>query len=468
MTTVRRQRTRVRVLPVGIFAMLISISNDAVGQGKLRGDVEKELVPIEAAYRATPRDDDARRAYADILFKLGNVWQAKDIIEPLATPASSNLDDLELGARIALVTSEYDRAEALYSRLSTVATEGSETHIDALEGLVMVYYQSNQYSKAKGITLPNEHEKRGVGTLLTFMQRFEGTPYQIEWATPEKVAHMPMINDIEPPGALPLVKLEINGHTVEFILDTGGDRLYIDEGVAPKVGIRNIANRQSKYAYTQGEYVDEPLGVADAVKMGNVTLRNVPVIVAKWKAMGPTSDGVVTTQMLKRFLSTIDYDGKRITLRERSERGKRQWIEWFGDRPTVAMPFFMTRTHLMYTKGSLNGHEGMNVFMDSGLASSMPIVIVDETVEFLGLEKNPIEGTKYFWSPLESHGIGRLTRGSTQALGNVFVEADPYWQLGFLNDVLVSHQYLRHLGSWTIDFDAMTYYFPAQVESKER
>ena len=27
----------------------------------------------------------------------------------------------------------------------------------------------------------------------------------------------------------------------------------------------------------------------------------------------------------------------------------------------------------------------------------------------------------------------------------------------------MSHQYLRHLGSWTIDFDAMSYYFPAQA-----
>jgi len=28
-------------------------------------------------------------------------------------------------------------------------------------------------------------------------------------------------------------------------------------------------------------------------------------------------------------------------------------------------------------------------------------------------------------------------------------------------DALMSHQYLWPLGSWTIDFDNMTYYFPA-------
>jgi len=199
--------------------------------------------------------------------------------------------------------------------------------------------------------------------------------------------------------------------------------------------------------------------------MGEVTLNNVPVVVAKWKAMGPTSDGVVTTQMLKQFLSTVDYENKRITFREKSDASLAQVFDSFGDDRPHQMPFFMSATHLMYTKGSLNGHEGMNMFMDSGLASSMPLVILDETVEFLGLAKNDIPGTNYYWSPVNSHGIGSLLRGAGQALGNVLVEENSYWRQGFIFDALISHQYLRHLGSWTIDFDSMTYYFPESGRS---
>jgi hypothetical protein len=328
----------------------------------------------------------------------------------------------------------------------------------------MVYYQSNQYDKARMLELDGG-EGRSLSTLLTFMKRFEGEPYQIEWATSEKVVHLPIINDFTAPGALPLIELEINGHTVEFILDTGGDRLYIDESVAERVGIRNIAERRSRYAYTGGESVNEPLGVAETVTMGEVTLNNVPVVVAKWKAMGPTSDGVVTTQVLKQFLATVDYENKRITFREKSDASLAQLLDSFGDDRPHQMPFFMSATHLMYTKGSLNGHEGMNMFMDSGLASSMPLVILDETVEFLGLAKNDIQGTNYYWSPVNSHGIGSLLRGAGQALGNVLVEENSYWRQGFIFDALISHQYLRHLGSWTIDFDSMTYYFPESGRS---
>ncbi|UCC30282.1 MAG: aspartyl protease family protein, partial [Phycisphaerales bacterium] len=344
--------------------------------------------------------------------------------------------------------------------------EGAGPHTEAIKGLVMVYYQTNQYVKSRMLKLPGEDDGRGSSSLLTSMQRFEGKPYQIEWATPDKVAHLPIVNDFTPAGALPEMKLEINGHPVQFILDTGGDRLYIDEDVAKKVGIRHIAKRQSRYAYTKGDYVDEPLGVADSVKMGEVTLKNVPVIVAKWKAMGITSDGVVTTQMLKQFLSTVDYENKRMTFRERSDSGLRQLLGSFGGEKPHRLPFFMKGTHLMYAKGSLNGRQGLNMFVDSGLGAAMSLVILDETVEFLGIEKNDIEGTKYYWSPIKSHGIGDLTRGATQALGNVIVEEDPYWRHGFIFDALISHQYLRHLGSWTIDFDTMTYYFPARALDK--
>jgi len=77
-----------------------------------------------------------------------------------------------------------------------------------------------------------------------------------------------------------------------------------------------------------------------------------------------------------------------------------------------------------------------------------------------------VDGTPYYWVPIESHGIGPLTRGATQALGNVFVEENYYLQAGFFLDALMSHQYLRHFGSWTIDFDTMRYYFPADSEER--
>ena len=426
---------------------------------RLRSDVEAAVYTRAEAFAADPDDGNARWAFADLLFKLGDMWEADDVIAPLGSPSSWNVDDLDLAARTAYLLGDYGRAETLYDRVMELTATGSEDRDQALQGMALTLYQTNQYARAR--QLPPAAEGEQVSSLLEYMQAFEGDPYGIEWATDERISHLPMTNDITQPGALPIVDLQVNGQTVSLVLDTGGDRLYLDKDIYASLGLTTLANREASYAYTGGQTIEEPLGVAETVTMGDVTLTNVPVVGATWKALGQTSDGVFTTQLLKQFLSTMDYDNRRITLRARTPEALAQAMATFGDTPPLEAPFFMEATHLMFAKGVLNGHE-INYFMDSGLAMSMPMIVVDETVELLGLETTDIEGTPYFWTSIESHGLNGLVKGPTQAMGNVFVEQDPFWQNGFMMDALMSHQYLWPLGSWTIDFDNMAYYFPAQ------
>ena len=322
----------------------------------LRSDVEAALPARLEAFRADPGDDHVRRAYADILYKLGNVWEADEVIAPLGDPSSSSVANLLLAARMAYLLGDYGRAETLYARLMELSEADSEDRDRARQGLTLTWYQTNQFAQSR--ELPPAAEDEDESSLLAFMQAFEGDPYGIEWATGEPIAHLEMTNDITQPGALPVVEIDVNGRTVSLILDTGGDRLYLDKDIYASLGLSTLANRQARYAYTGGQTVEEPLGVAETVRMGDVTLTNVPVISATWKALGQTSDGVFTTQILKQFLSTMDYDNRRITLRERTPEALAQAMAAFGDTPPVVAPFFMTGTHLMFAKGSLNGHSG--------------------------------------------------------------------------------------------------------------
>ena len=49
------------------------------------------------------------------------------------------------------------------------------------------------------------------------------------------------------------------------------------------------------------------------------------------------------------------------------ERGRQQFLESLDGQP-LQIPFWMTDTHLMFTKGSINDRQGLNMFMDSGIA----------------------------------------------------------------------------------------------------
>jgi hypothetical protein len=163
----------------------------------------------------------------------------------------------------------------------------------------------------------------------------------------------------------------------------------------------------------------------------------------------------------------VDYDKKEITLRERSTSGKKQFLEAFGNGDPVRIQFWLSSTHLMFAKGSINGRT-LNMLVDSGLAASMPMVVVNETVDDLNLtsKKTAIEGTQYYWVPIQSYGLGPLICGSTQTLGNVMVDEDIYWKLHSIFDAVISNKYLRQFGSWTIDFDTMNFYFPADSAAR--
>jgi hypothetical protein len=442
-------------------------SNNTKSRVILRKELESKLPALEAAYNKMPEDNTNRRSYADLLFKLGNIWQVKDVIAPLATPQSSNIDDLTIGAWSAYMTGSYDRAEVLFLRIKELCSRGSETEKNAVLGLLQTYYQTNRYDKAKAIPIPAEDGK--AKELFTLMSRFRGNPYQTEWASPDKVAHIPIINDFMKPATLPRVRIEVNGHPLECILDTGADQLIITERFAAKLGLSNIMSRQAKYASTKGKSIEEQIGVADIVKLDKAILRNVPVVyhLTNGNNAEPAYDGIISTQLLKQFLSTVDYDKKEITLRERSTSGKKQFLEAFGNGDPVRIQFWLSSTHLMFAKGSINGRT-LNMLVDSGLAASMPMVVVNETVDDLNLtsKKTAIEGTQYYWVPIQSYGLGPLICGSTQTLGNVMVDEDIYWKLHSIFDAVISNKYLRQFGSWTIDFDTMNFYFPADSAAR--
>lgn len=431
--------------------------------GRIRIDLEAESLSLKQAYLKAPRDDEKRRAYAKNQYELGNIWQAKDIIEPLAKEDSSNLNDLKIGADVALFTQDFDRSEKLFKRLLELSEKDTENYIEAVEGLSLIYYQSNQYYKIKNLPIIENNKNKYNNDFVKYLCTFEGIPYQIEWTSADKTGHLPFTNDFFNPQELPHIDITINGYTFDFILDTGGDRIYIDKTVYKKIGVKPIQNTRNKYAYTDGEYVDEIFGVLEIIELEGVTVRNIPVHVGDLRSRGTNFDGVITTQFLKQFLSTVDYENKEITLRERSKSGKSQFLRSMAKRKIVSIPFFMSETHFMFAKGNFNGHKGMNMFIDSGLASNQEAVILNETADLLGLEKEEVAGTRFYISNINSVGLDGLGNTAGQVLGNVFVEEDNYRCMGFFWDGLISHKYLWTKGSWTIDFDTMTYYFPEKA-----
>ncbi|MFC2166044.1 aspartyl protease family protein [Acidobacteriota bacterium] len=431
-------------------AMSVMIAAFDKEKTKYRSEVLKELTKVEVAFNQSPDNKTLRLEFATLLFQTGDFWKAREIVNPLLNK-SKDVETLILGARLTYMMGDYKGAEKLYSHLMGFAEEGSKEYTSAIEGLVLSYFQTHQYDKVKGLPEIDKFKSQ-----IDAMKKFPGKPYVIEWSNTEKIASLPF----EIKGMLPSMKVVVNGKELEFILDTGGNLFYIDKVVAEECGLEKLVSRKAKYAYTGGEEVDEFIGRADSVKLGQVTLKNVPFTLAEWKSRGPQSDGVITTQALKEFLATVDYANKRMIFRERSKNGMKQFRASIKGKEIVEMPFVLNDSHFMFIRGSLNGTGGLSYFVDSGLAASMPFIGMDGLIEDMGLELTEIAGTEYSWFKIDSLGIGDLILSKpTQGLTGVIIEENPYWSFGFIWDGLISHQFLKNFGSWTIDFDSMTYVF---------
>lgn len=121
----------------------------------------------------------------------------------------------------------------------------------------------------------------------------------------------------------PVIEIEINGHPLRVLVDTGWPNPIVLSGKAARAaGIDVDALPEFGTSMTVRGPMLLRLHEAPEVKIGPFVFRNVPVQVAPqgWYGMaGETNDSVIGYDLISRFLVRIDYPEKRIWLRRESD-----------------------------------------------------------------------------------------------------------------------------------------------------
>jgi len=434
-----------------------------------REDYLQQLAEVERKYQRKPNDQKLAIAYAEHLFALGEFSKSQQILRPLLAQGQPVAKALYLSARIDYLTGNYAQAEKLYGKLA--AQYPTEFRQDAELGLLYTYYQTNQYQKAQNLF---KGEDGNIERPLWEMMKTFGNrkPYQIDWHGKQE-AIVPFIK-IEK-RVLPVVSVEINGKPINCFIDTGCDSIYLDEAVAASVGITSIAQQEGVYA--GGKTAVTSYGLANSLTMNGVTLKAIPV------SFGPDDvfdsnelvlSGIIGTNVLQQFLSTIDYPGGQLILRPRNQEGRAVLIADLAPYKRVTeLPFALADTHLMISQGSVQGKDKLNFLVDSGLDDSVAAVeLPRQTMDYAGIPMPALEYDK------ESVGLGlggavdyegrfsvdTFRLGSLQAknVEGIYGGFPPslYYDddMGFFVDGLISHQFLKDY-KWTIDFDSMKMIF---------
>jgi hypothetical protein len=351
---------------VGLFLCSCGKKNANVA-GWNRGDFQKKIEEIDNKYQKNKTSHKLNLEYAQKLFEVGNYSKSDELLQSLLSTVKPPSDATYLAAHINYLQGHHAQAEKLFESIND-SNAPFKTKINAQIGLAGTAYQTNQYYKARNLFKGLEG-KIQLG-LWEMMKGFgDEKPYQIEWKGKNRTIVPFIVTD-----PLPVIAVEINGKQIFVFLDTGAEILYLDESLASTLGIKSISRQIEPYA--GGKTVEVGYARADSLQINDITIKSIPVKlgpVQRFSEMFPNNlkiSGILGTGILQQFLSTIDYPEGQLILRPRNEGSRSSLKTEFPQFKTIELPFVLGMTHFMLVKGTINGKDSLNLFLDSGLADS--------------------------------------------------------------------------------------------------
>ena len=418
---------------------------------KSRKELNIEISYWEKKFQEAPENAEARFQYARMLFQSGDFWKARDLLIPLILEGLNSVTLLFLMANLEYLTGNYLR--------------DNQVQAQARLQLILVYYQTGQFSKANQLFEGQDVNHPLLKLMLSFGE--EKINQQI-WET-DKPAQL----DFLVTNPLPVLQIEVEDTPLYVLLDTGGDSLILDTEFAGTLGLEPVSTSMGTFA--SGLQAEVALARVGKLKLDQCTLQNIPVTIlptrrfSKGFAEGKYRlDGILGTGVLKQFLSTVDYGNERLILRKRDESGKAELEKSLKGKPVSKLPFVLNQTHMMMAKGSLNDCEGLTFFVDSGLDSEAAMTAPPQTLKDAGIpepevqiDENSVGGGGGNYASglfdIQKLGLGPLVHENLKGeFGSDTPES--YWENGFIQDGIISHRFLCKY-AWTIDFDNMEMIF---------
>jgi tetratricopeptide (TPR) repeat protein len=395
-------------------------------------------------------------------YKEGFFPPAEQAFKKVLDSNPENVEALTQLGRLALYKNDLKVAESLLQKALALDAENKI----AKETLPLVYYRSNDFSKAAPLVAD-----LGNQPLSDRLNSFETQPlFQIE--SDSETLRIPFVKT----DPVPVVRVSVNGKTpVDFIIDTGTAELVIDSTLAQQIGAKTFGKSTSGDAgglpieYEYGRVDSVSFAEAESSSGGSWRVKNIPVHVQNLRALGSIFDkleikGIIGTAFLYQFIATVDYPENALILRKKASERSQELAELAkSNKEIFAVPFWLAGDHYIVAWGTINKSAPMLFFVDTGLAGGSflapPSTITRSgihlpegpSVDFAGSGTEGKARAVPFTSELT---LGEVKIRSVLGFADVFPEKLEY-QFGFRIGGLVSHQFFRGYAV-TFDFISMT------------
>ncbi len=287
---------------------------------------------------------------------------------------------------------------------------------------------------------------------LSAIERRTGGPHDYRIAFAASLARISLAT-VDP---LPTFKAKIDGVPVTLMLDTGGSNIDVSEATIRRLHLATTSAGEGVFAGG----LKAPIRSVhiDRFEVPGVSVRGIPGGVVPGAGL-PGIDGIVGTDFLSHFLSTIDYAHRALVLRPVSDSASFQSSAAASGASEI--PMWLVGDHFIFARARVNGAPEALFTIDTG-GSGVGVDLTKSELVAAGIAPDAAH-------PHYMMGGGGKTQvlpftAAVVAMGGVVRHDLPgiYVPSGGLDGLFpfavagrISHEFFRHTAV-TFDFASMT------------
>lgn len=303
---------------------------------------------------------------------------------------------------------------------------------------------ADAYSRFLEVAPNNDEERRArIKGLIDFLRYLKGQKrlYSIEGA---RRAEIPL----ELVDNLPVIEVRPNGsnEVFRFVLDSGSGMTVISEETAERLGIKAAARGGSASAI--GGRFKIVYGLLSSLEIGPTRIRNVPVYIRHFFHSNNRIDGYLGLMMISRFVTTVDYGARSLTL---SRGSSTRDTAAAAEPPALEIPLRMTPGGFLSSGVEIGGLTmPLNFIVDTGASISVlskRLESHDEIRSFKPGQKLRVYGAAGIEDDVLTLLLPRLTLGSCgrENVLAALLDLDAISETaGFEQAGIVGGNFLRH------------------------
>ena len=171
----------------------------------------------------------------------------------------------------------------------------------------------------------------------------------------------------------PIIEVRINDskEPLRFVIDTGAGMCVISSSAAERLGLRPVARGGMARAVGGGGRFEIVYGFLRSLQLGEARVESVPVYIREFFNKHEPLDGYVGLSVISKYLATVDYAGRSMTLLREDARDRA--VEASIAQPVgIDVPIRTTSSGFWSGEVQLAGVEKpLNFIMDTGATISV-------------------------------------------------------------------------------------------------